>query len=263
MSETQRKIRSLLGSAYEEFPRQALKAPKSLEDPSEYDEDRLLESLEYADRTLRNPLTKLPPTSEHDFLIYQDCCINLLTLNEIDQSTPEKVERLEKSRKEWFEIIMSFEDDMMDDSVLKPAQNWEQQTMQAQTIELQRWILNSRYESTPDHWSTIDGEYWENIYEDVSRAFDPVEKANEDEDKDEDKDSQTMTNLFKTCGRIGISFDELILNVEEYHDRKANKYNLLRRLRDEGRYDELALRLYKDYRIVPSLLPSMRRIWSA
>jgi hypothetical protein len=70
MSETQRKIQSLLGYAYEEFPRRVRKAPKPLEDPSEYDEDRLLERLEYADLTLRNPITKLPPASEHDFLIY-------------------------------------------------------------------------------------------------------------------------------------------------------------------------------------------------
>jgi hypothetical protein len=164
MSETQRKIQSLLGYAYEEFPRRVLKAPKPLEDPSEYDEDRLLERLEYADRTLRNPITKLPPASEHDFLIYQDCCINLLTLNEIDQSTPEKAEQLEKSKKEWFDIIMSFEGDMMDDSGLKSAKNCEQQALQAQIIELQRWILNSRYEGTTEHWSNIDGEYWENIY---------------------------------------------------------------------------------------------------
>jgi hypothetical protein len=164
MSETQRKIQSLLGYAYEEFPRQVLKAPKPLEDPSKYDEDRILEGLEYADRTLRNPIMKLPPASEHDFLIYQDCCINLLTLNEIDQSTPEKAEQLEKSKKEWFDIIMSFEGDMMDDSGLKSAKNCEQQALQAQIIELQRWILNSRYEGTTEHWSNIDGEYWENIY---------------------------------------------------------------------------------------------------
>jgi hypothetical protein len=247
MSETQRKIQSLLGSAYEEFPRQVLKAPKPLEDPSEYDEDRLLEGLEYADRTLRNPITKLPPASEHDFLIYQDCCINLLTLNEFDQSTPEKTELLEKSKKEWFETIMSFEGDMMDDSGLNPAQNWEQQTLQTQTIELQRWILNSRYKGSPEHWSNIDGEYWEDIYGEVSRALGFAEDA----DEDVTDIHQTMTDLSNTCRRIGLRLRELIENVEEYHDRTANKYNLLRRLRDEEKYDMLAWKLYEDYRSVP------------
>jgi hypothetical protein len=72
---------------------------------------------------------KLPPASEHDFLIYQDCCINLLTLNEFDQSIPEKTKLLEKFKREWFDIIISFEGDMMDDSGLNPAQNWGKQIL--------------------------------------------------------------------------------------------------------------------------------------
>jgi hypothetical protein len=247
MAETQRKIQHILGAAYIEFPRQVLQAPKSLEDPSKYGEDRLLEALEYADSTLRNPITKLPPASEHDFLIYQDCCINLLTLDEIDQSTPEKAELLEKSKKEWLETIMSFEGDMMDHSELKPAQNWEQQTLQAQTIELQRWILNSRYEGTPEHWSNIDGDYWEDIYEEVSHALGLAEDA----DEDVIDAYQTITNLSNTCGRIGLRLKELIENMEEYHDRTANKINLLRRLKADGTYGKLAWKLYEDYRSVP------------
>jgi hypothetical protein len=180
-------------------------------------------------------------------LIYQDCCINLLTLNEFDQSIPEKTKLLEKSKREWFDIIISFEGDMMDDSGLNPAQNWGQQILQAQTIELQRWILNSRYEGTPEHWSNIGGEYWEYIYREVSRALGLAEDA----DEDVTDSHQTMTNLSNTCQRIGLRLRELLENVEEYHNRTANKYNLLCRLRDEEKYDMLAWKLYGDYRSVP------------
>ena len=53
----------------------------------------------------------------------------MLTLNEFDQSIPEKTKLLEKSKREWFDIIISFEGDMMDDSGLNPAQNWGKQIL--------------------------------------------------------------------------------------------------------------------------------------
>jgi hypothetical protein len=81
----------------------------------------------------------------------------------------------------------------------------------------------------------------------VSRALGFAEDA----DEDVTDSRQTMTNLSKTCRRIGLRLRELIANVEEYHDRTANKYNLLRRLGDEERYDMLAWKLYEGYRSVP------------
>jgi hypothetical protein len=57
----------------------------------------------------------------------------------------------------------------------------------------------------PLNTGNIGGEYWEDIYREVSRALGLAEDA----DEDVTDSHQTMTNLSNTCQRIGLRLREL------------------------------------------------------
>lgn len=61
----------LLGSDYVEDPTQAIDPPKPLQNASDYDADRIKQSLRYADCTLRNQQRRLLPLGTRALKLYE------------------------------------------------------------------------------------------------------------------------------------------------------------------------------------------------
>lgn len=260
-----------LGSELVNYATEAPDPPKSCQDISQYNLERIKVGLTYADRTLQNHSRQLSPIGIRALILYRDACARSLELEDRDVfDQDEKMVRTLRDQSIGF--IKAYEDRITFRMSLQTIRSTDAQILQDEILKLQRASFHARYVEVFASMCQRIGKM------SAARKFASWQASGNGycvdvncklQDKNEKAayalvqkgggalgECPTHKATSQSCNRLGLETEEILAMIQHYAILdELPDVNLLTLIKSE-RYQDLKRRLRDDICNIPLIFPT-------
>lgn len=258
--------RQLLGALYEESIEGPLpSAPHPGRVSSEYNDDRVRESLRFADATIRNPIRNLSPIGIQAVRLYKETCAKNLSL----QATPDiNEEEVGKAKREYVTAMRIMEKSFHYNLCFETTNTTTAQAFQDELVRLMRTQFYARYgeyfaelckelkreaeKKKVEGWERLHKSFWTEIWKMIESEKGSW-AAYMGGDMNAFKECETHNAIRRTCLKIGLDMPDALSAIKHYATRNELVHANLLQLIKDGRLDDLKNILYADFCDIPKV----------